>query len=292
MKTFAPPIRIIVPGRVYRRDNLDLSHTPMFQQFEGLVVGEGITLADLKGTLEAMLRGAVRRREASGCVRASSRTPSRALKSTSAASACGGAGCGDVQADRLARDPRQRHGAPGGVRSGRLRPRQVTGFAFGMGIERVAMLKYGVDDIRLFYENDLRFLEQFPHWMKVLLSWLRDFVDVAASPEEIAATMSVRGFAVEGDRSALAATAMRCIDFEVTGNRPDCMSRRRAWRARSRRRTACRSPRLVRGATLRAPVRRATARDSTSLKRSTRQTSTSSSRTRTSARATPAPSPT
>src|SRR5689334_2904837 len=57
MKTFRPPIRIIVPGRVYRRDNLDLSHTPMFQQFEGLVVGEGITLADLKGTLEAMLRG-------------------------------------------------------------------------------------------------------------------------------------------------------------------------------------------------------------------------------------------
>jgi len=56
MKTFPPPVRIIVPGRVYRRDNLDLSHTPMFQQFEGLVVGEGITLADLKGTLEAMLR--------------------------------------------------------------------------------------------------------------------------------------------------------------------------------------------------------------------------------------------
>ena len=51
MKTFPPPVRIIVPGRVYRRDNLDLTHTPMFQQFEGLVVGEGITLADLKGTL-------------------------------------------------------------------------------------------------------------------------------------------------------------------------------------------------------------------------------------------------
>src|SRR5258706_136203 len=56
MKTFPPPVRIIVPGRVYRRDNLDLSHTPMFQQFEGLVVGEGITLADLKGTLDVMLR--------------------------------------------------------------------------------------------------------------------------------------------------------------------------------------------------------------------------------------------
>ena len=56
MKTFPPPVRIIVPGRVYRRDNLDLTHTPMFHQFEGLVVGEGITLADLKGTLEAMCR--------------------------------------------------------------------------------------------------------------------------------------------------------------------------------------------------------------------------------------------
>ena len=56
MKTFPPPVRIIVPGRVYRRDNLDLSHTPMFQQFEGLVVGQGVTMADLKGTFEAMLR--------------------------------------------------------------------------------------------------------------------------------------------------------------------------------------------------------------------------------------------
>src|SRR5689334_8169818 len=57
MKTFPPPVRILVPGRVYRRDNLDLSHTPMFQQFEGLVVGAGITMADLKGTLEAMVHG-------------------------------------------------------------------------------------------------------------------------------------------------------------------------------------------------------------------------------------------
>ena len=74
-----------------------------------------------------------------------------------------------------------------------------------MGIERIAMLKYGIDDIRLFYENDLRFLEQFPR-MKVLLSWLREFVDVPGSAEEIGATMSVRGFAVEG--------------IEATGRRP------------------------------------------------------------------------
>ena len=94
MKTFPPPVRIIVPGRVYRRDNLDLTHTPMFQQFEGLVVGEGITLADLKGTLRGDAARAVRRRAACGCVRASSPTPSRAPKSTSAARAAAASGCG------------------------------------------------------------------------------------------------------------------------------------------------------------------------------------------------------
>ena len=160
MKTFPPPVRIIVPGRVYRRDNLDLTHTPMFQQFEGLVVGEGITLADLKGTLEAMLRALF------GDVKVRLRPSFFPYTEPSAevdvsCRACGGSGCGTCK----------QTGWLEILGSGMVHPavfeavgydlEKVTGFAFGLGMERVAMLKYGVDDIRLFYENDLRFLEQF-----------------------------------------------------------------------------------------------------------------------------------
>ena len=153
-------MRLIAIGPVYRKDNLDLTHTPMFHQVEGLVVGKGITLADLKGTLSALARalfGAAERPLPSELLpvhRAECRSRHPLLQ-------CEGAGCATVQAHGLDRDPRQRHGAPGGVRGRRLRPREITGFAFGMGVERVAMIKCGIDDIRLFYENDLRFLEQF-----------------------------------------------------------------------------------------------------------------------------------
>jgi phenylalanyl-tRNA synthetase alpha chain len=161
MKTFRPPIRIIVPGRVYRRDNLDLTHTPMFQQFEGLVVGEHVTLADLKGTFEAMVR------ELFGDVRVRLRPSFFPYTEPSAevdisCHTCGGSGCSTCK----------HTGWLEILGSGMVHPalfeavgydaETVTGFAFGMGLERVAMLKYGVDDIRLFYENDLRFLEQFP----------------------------------------------------------------------------------------------------------------------------------
>jgi phenylalanyl-tRNA synthetase alpha chain len=161
MKTFPPPVRIIVPGRVYRRDNFDLSHTPMFQQFEGLVVGEGITLGDLKGTLEAMMRELfgdekVRLRpsffpytEPSAEVDVSCRT-------------CGGSGCGTCKQTGWLEILGSGMVHPAVFEAVGYDPDKVTGFAFGMGIERVAMLRYGVDDIRLFYENDLRFLEQFP----------------------------------------------------------------------------------------------------------------------------------
>jgi phenylalanyl-tRNA synthetase alpha chain len=161
MKTFPPPVRIIVPGRVYRKDDLDLSHTPMFQQFEGLVVGEGITLADLKGTFEAMTR------ELFGDVKVRLRPSFFPYTEPSAevdisCQACGGSGCSTCK----------QTGWLEILGSGMVHPAvfeavgydadKVTGFAFGMGLERVAMLKYGIDDIRLFYENDLRFLEQFP----------------------------------------------------------------------------------------------------------------------------------
>jgi len=161
MKTFPPPVRIIVPGRVYRRDQLDLSHTPMFQQFEGLVVGEGVTLADLKGTFQAMLR------ELFGDVQVRLRPSFFPYTEPSAeidisCKSCRGKGCGTCKHTGWIEILGSGMVHPAVFEAVGYDPEKVTGFAFGMGMERVAMLKYGVDDIRLFYENDLRFLEQFP----------------------------------------------------------------------------------------------------------------------------------
>jgi phenylalanyl-tRNA synthetase alpha chain len=161
MKTFPPPVRIIVPGRVYRKDDLDLSHTPMFQQFEGLVVGEGITLADLKGTFEAMMH------ELFGDVRVRLRPSFFPYTEPSAevdisCQACGGSGCGTCKHTGWIEILGSGMVHPAVFEAVGYDPETITGFAFGMGLERVAMLKHGVDDIRLFYENDLRFLEQFP----------------------------------------------------------------------------------------------------------------------------------
>ena len=161
MENNPPPVRLVAIGPVYRRDNLDLTHTPMFHQVEGLVVGKGITLADLKGTLTAMaeaLFGAgtsVRFRPSFfPYTEPSAEVDIRCIK-------CKGSGCAMCK----------RTGWIEILGSGMVHPAvfeavgynadEVTGFAFGMGVERVALLKWGVEDIRLFYENDLRFLEQF-----------------------------------------------------------------------------------------------------------------------------------
>ena len=161
MKTTPPPVRILVPGRVYRRDNLDLSHTPMFQQCEGLVVGEGITLADLKGTFEALLQ------QLFGDVKVRLRPSFFPYTEPSAevdirCQSCGGSGCGTCKHTGWLEILGSGMVHPAVFEAVGYDPEKVTGFAFGIGMERVAMLKYGVDDIRSFYENDLRFLEQFP----------------------------------------------------------------------------------------------------------------------------------
>jgi phenylalanyl-tRNA synthetase alpha chain len=161
MKTFRPPVRIIVPGRVYRRDNLDLSHTPMFQQIEGLVVGRGITLADLKGTFEALLT------EIFGDVKIRLRPSFFPYTEPSAeidisCRGCGGSGCATCKQTGWIEILGSGMVHPAVFEAVGYDPEEFTGFAFGVGIERLAMLKYGVDDIRLFYENDVRFLSQFP----------------------------------------------------------------------------------------------------------------------------------
>jgi len=161
MEKHQPPVRLIAPGRVYRRDQFDLTHTPMFTQVEGLVVGEGVSLADLKGTLATFAHDLfgpdrdVRLRPSFFPYT----EPSAELDISCAA--CAGAGCSMCK----------QTGWIEVLGSGMVHPavfeavgydsERYTGFAFGMGIERIALLKWGVEDIRLFYENDLRFLEQF-----------------------------------------------------------------------------------------------------------------------------------
>jgi phenylalanyl-tRNA synthetase alpha chain len=162
MQTFKPPVRIIVPGRVYRRDNLDLTHTPMFQQFEGLVVDEGITMADLKGTLEAMVH-ALFGSNANVRLRPSFfpyTEPSAEVDIS--CQGCGGSGCAICKHTGWLEILGSGMVHPAVLEIVGYDPERYTGFAFGTGIERITMLKYRVDDIRLFYENDLRFLEQFP----------------------------------------------------------------------------------------------------------------------------------
>jgi phenylalanyl-tRNA synthetase alpha chain len=161
MEQHAPPVRVISIGPVYRRDNLDLTHTPMFHQCEGLVVGPAVTLADLKGTLLSMaqaLFGAdqeVRFRPSFfPYTEPSAEVDIRCIR-------CQGGGCAICKRTGWLEILGSGMVHPAVFEAVGYDPDEVTGFAFGMGLERVAMLKWNVDDIRLFYENDMRFLEQF-----------------------------------------------------------------------------------------------------------------------------------
>jgi phenylalanyl-tRNA synthetase alpha chain len=163
METHEPPIRIVVPGRVYRRDDLDLTHTPAFGQIEALVVGEGISLAHLKGTLLAFAREMF-----SPKARVRFRPSFFPYTEPSAEIdiscwQCDGAGC-----QMCKRTGWIELGGCGMVHPAVFEAvgydaERFTGFAWGLGIERIAILRHQVTDIRLFYENDLRFLEQFPY---------------------------------------------------------------------------------------------------------------------------------
>jgi len=163
MEAHKPPIRIVVPGRVYRRDDLDLTHSPAFGQVEALVVGENISMAHLKGTLLAFVREMF---AANARVRF---RPSFFPYTEPSAEIdiscwqCDGAGC-----QMCKRTGWIELGGCGMVHPAVFEavgydPEQVTGFAWGLGIERIAILRHQVPDIRMFYENDLRFLEQFPY---------------------------------------------------------------------------------------------------------------------------------
>jgi len=154
------PVRIIAPGKVYRRDD-DATHSPMFHQCEGLVVDTDITFADLKGTLLLFAR------EMFGPEQKIRLRPSYFPFTEPSAEVdiscimCGGLGCRVCSSTGWLEILGSGMVHPNVLEVSGYDPRSVTGFAFGMGVERIAMLKYGIGDLRHFFSNDLRFLKQF-----------------------------------------------------------------------------------------------------------------------------------
>jgi phenylalanyl-tRNA synthetase alpha chain len=161
MKSHKPPLAVVVPGRVYRPDATDASHSFMFHQIEGFMVDENIRFSDLKGTLEVFAKSVfgqgIKMRFRPHFFPFTE--PSAEVDITciickgKGCSVCGRKGWLEILGSGMIH--------PNLFRNVGYDPRKYTGFAFGMGIERIAMLKYGIDDIRLFFENDLRFLKQF-----------------------------------------------------------------------------------------------------------------------------------
>jgi len=163
MQAHTPPIRIVAPGRVYRRDDLDLTHTPMFTQMEGLVVGEGISLADLKGTLLAFARAMFGEKSRLRFRPSFFPYTEPSAEVDISCWSCDGAGCSMCKKTGWIEILGCGMVHPAVFEAVGYDPEKYTGFAWGIGLERVAILRYQVDDIRLFFENDLRFLEQFPY---------------------------------------------------------------------------------------------------------------------------------
>jgi phenylalanyl-tRNA synthetase alpha chain len=161
MESRRPPVYIVSPGRVYRRDTADATHSPIFHQIEGLAVDRGITLADLKGTLLHLARALFGEgREARFSTDFFPFTePSVGLAIS--CFLCDGAGCATCKHTGWIELLGAGLVDPNVLRNVGYDPEEVSGFAFGLGLERAAMLRHGVPDIRMFLENDLRFLRQF-----------------------------------------------------------------------------------------------------------------------------------
>lgn len=156
-----PPIRVLAPGRVYRKDEVDATHSPMFHQIEGLVVDKGITMADLKGTLNAVME------ELYGKGTVTRFRPHHFPFTEPSAEvdvqcfACHGKGCRICKGEGWIEILGCGMVHPKVLAGCGLDPEKYSGFAFGIGLERIVMRRFAVDDMRLFYENDTRFLEQF-----------------------------------------------------------------------------------------------------------------------------------
>jgi len=161
MEQHKPPIRIIAPGRVYRQDTPDATHSPLFHQIEGLVVDEGVTMGHLKSTLDQLARGLFGE---------STRTRFRphyfpftepSAEVDVSCFRCGGTGCPFCKGEGWVEILGAGMVHPNVLRNGGIDPEKYSGFAFGVGLDRLTMARFRIDDIRLLFENDLRFLGQF-----------------------------------------------------------------------------------------------------------------------------------
>ena len=156
-----PPIRVLAPGRVYRKDEVDATHSPMFHQIEGLVIDKGVTMADLKGTLETLIKAmygpdsVIRfRPHHFPFTEPSCEMDVQCHK-------CGGKGCPTCKGEGWIELLGAGMIHPKVLKMAGIDPEVYSGWAFGIGLERIVMRRFAVDDMRLFYENDTRFLEQF-----------------------------------------------------------------------------------------------------------------------------------
>ena len=161
MKSVKPPIKIISPGRCFRSDTPDATHSPMFHQLEGLVIDKHVTMAELKGTLQTFAEHFF-----GEGTRIKFRPHNFPFTEPSAevdvtCFKCGGKGCSMCKGEGWIEILGAGMVHPNVLRNCGIDPEEYSGFAFGMGVDRISMLRYEVDDIRLFFENDMRFLDQF-----------------------------------------------------------------------------------------------------------------------------------
>ncbi len=161
MESQRPPIRIISPGRVYRKDEVDATHSPMFYQIEGLVVDKGITMGDLKGTLNAIIKSLYGDGTKTRFRPHHFPFTEPSCEVDLQCFVCGGSGCRTCKGEGWIEMLGAGMVHPKVLSGCDIDPDEYSGFAFGMGLDRMTMLRFGINDLRLMYENDIRFLEQF-----------------------------------------------------------------------------------------------------------------------------------
>lgn len=156
-----PPIKIIAPGRCFRFDEVDATHSPMFHQIEGLVVGENVTMSELKGTLELFAKEFFGENTKTKFRPHNFPFTEPSVEVDVTCFKCNGEGCSICKGEGFIEILGAGMVHPNVLRNCGIDPQKYSGFAFGMGVDRITMLKYEIDDIRLLFENDMRFLNQF-----------------------------------------------------------------------------------------------------------------------------------
>ena len=161
MENKKPPIRMIAPGRVFRSDAVDATHSPLFHQVEGMAIDEGITMGDLKGTLETFAKKLYGEQTKIRLRPHHFPFTEPSCEIDVSCFKCGGCGCSMCKGEGWIEILGGGMVHPKVLRTGGIDPEKYSGFAFGVGLERIAMFRFGLDDMRLLYENDVRFLDQF-----------------------------------------------------------------------------------------------------------------------------------